>query len=93
MSASTGPKVAWVRKRAASLRLAGFSITAAGGYTGSLTEAAGVWTGTFGAQTLTFTNATGSLVIVPEPSAAVLVSILATLGIHRMCRRQRDPAS
>jgi len=69
------------------------SIAATGGYTGSLTEAAGVWTGTFGAQTLTFTNATGSLVVVPEPSAAVLVSILATLGIHRMCRRQRDPAS
>jgi len=69
------------------------SITAAGGYTGSLTEAAGVWTGTFGAQTLTFTNATGSLVIVPEPSAAVLVSIGAACGIHGLCRRRRDPAS
>jgi autotransporter-associated beta strand protein len=69
------------------------AITAAGGYAGSLSESAGVWTGTFGAQTLTFTNATGSLVIVPEPSAAVLVSIVATLGIHRLCRRRRDPMS
>jgi autotransporter-associated beta strand protein len=69
------------------------AITAAGGYAGSLSESAGIWTGTFGAQTLTFTNATGSLVIVPEPSAAVLVSIVATLGIHGLCRRRRDPVS
>ena len=69
------------------------SIGLAGGYTGSLSESAGVWTGTFGTQTLTFTNATGDLVIVPEPTAALLVSVAAAFGMHGMCRRRRDPSS
>lgn len=66
------------------------SIMAAGGYSGALTEAAGVWSGTFGAQTLTFSNATGDLVIVPEPTtllAAGCGAAIALGGVYRRLRR------
>lgn len=53
------------------------SITALGGYSGSLSESSGVWTGTFGPQTLTFSNATGDLVIVPEPASLLAAMVVA----------------
>lgn len=64
------------------------SITAAGGYAGSLTETAGVWSGTFGPQTLTFSNATGTLVIVPEPASWMAAGVGAAL-VAGACRRLR----
>lgn len=69
------------------------SIGLTGGYTGSLSESAGVWTGTFGTQTLTFTTSTGDLVIVPEPTSALLVSVAAAFGILGTCRRRREQVS
>ena len=54
------------------------SITVAGSYTGSLAESSGVWTGVFGAQTMTFTNSTGNLVVVPEPA---VVGLLGSVGM------------
>jgi autotransporter-associated beta strand protein len=59
------------------------AITLAGAYTGSLTESAGVWTGSVGGQDFTFTNATGNLSVVPEPSGVVLVGLVAMAGIWR----------
>ena len=65
------------------------SITAAGGYVGSLSETAGVWTGTFGSQTLTFSNATGDLVIVPEPASLIAAGLGAAIAIGGIVRRLR----
>lgn len=65
------------------------SISAAGGYSGSLTETAGVWSGTFGSQTLTFSNATGDLVIVPEPTALLAAGCGVAIAIGGFCRRLR----
>ncbi|MFM7242840.1 MAG: beta strand repeat-containing protein [Planctomycetaceae bacterium] len=67
------------------------SISAAGGYSGSLTEASGVWSGTFGPQTLTFTNATGDLVIVPEPSLLLAAGGSLAIAIGGVVRRLRGP--
>jgi len=66
------------------------SITLTGSYAGTLTEAAGVWTGSFGDQTLIFTNATGSLMVVPEPSAAALVGlgVASAFGGFRVRKRR-----
>lgn len=65
------------------------SISLAGGYSGSLLDSSGVWSGTFGSQTMTFTNSTGTLVIVPEPSAALLLSLGSGGMLAGMCRRFR----
>lgn len=65
------------------------SIGLAGGYSGSLLESLGVWSGTFGSQTMTFTNSTGTLVIVPEPSAALFLSLGSAGVLAGMCRRFR----
>jgi len=64
------------------------SIVAAGGYSGALSESSGVWTGTFGSQTLTFSNSTGELVIVPEP-ASVLAAGLAVVSVVAWRRPRR----
>jgi len=63
------------------------SITLAGAYTGSLAESAGVWTGSFGGQDFTFTNATGDLSVVPEPSVLALAGI-AVAAVGGLWRRQ-----
>lgn len=65
------------------------SIAALGGYSGSLSESGGVWTGTFGSQTLTFSSVTGDLVIVPEPAALVASGLGAALAVGGVCRRLR----
>jgi len=62
---------------------------------GSLTNAGGVWTGTYnlgygsGAQTFSFDSATGDLVIgvVPEPAAWVLAGLGLTLTLFRRNRQ------
>jgi hypothetical protein len=69
------------------------SITLSGAYTGSLSESAGVWTGSFGGQDFTFTNATGDLAVVPEPAAlAVAVAGLAVAAGVRRWRRSGSRA-
>ena len=65
------------------------SISTTGGYAGSLTETAGVWSGTFGSQTLTFSNATGDLVIVPEPTSLLAAGCGVALALGGFCRRLR----
>ncbi|MFA4945828.1 MAG: autotransporter-associated beta strand repeat-containing protein, partial [Lentisphaeria bacterium] len=73
-----------------------FSFT--GGYAGefgtvtvdgfSLTGASGVWSGTNGGMTYTFTDSTGVLQVVPEPAALALLLI----GGVGLLRRRRGPA-
>lgn len=65
------------------------TISLSGFYTGSLTEAAGVWTGNVGGQDFTFTNATGVLSVVPEPSAWLLGIGGFAAGAFRTWRRSR----
>jgi hypothetical protein len=67
------------------------SVTASGSY-GALTfsNSGGVWTAAAtNGQTLTFTEATGSLVIVPEPASVVLAGIGASLAALIALRRRR----
>jgi autotransporter-associated beta strand protein len=58
-----------------------------GGYTGNLTNSSGVWTGDSQGVSFTFTQATGDLLVVPEPG--VLVSLLGGLGVLLGFRRSR----
>ena len=60
------------------------SITLTGAYTGSLTESSGVWTGSLGGQDITFTNATGDLSVVPEPSVLGLAGVVAAIAAARL---------
>lgn len=67
------------------------SVAASGSY-GALTfsNSGGVWTAAAtNGQTLTFTEATGSLVIVPEPASVVLAAIGASLAALIALRRRR----
>jgi autotransporter-associated beta strand protein len=60
------------------------SISVTGALSGGLTGMAGVWTGTFGSATLTFTESTGDLVVaVPEPTS------LAAFGVLTLIARRR----
>jgi len=68
-------------------------VTSTGSYSGTWAESGGVFTlanvGTGGAQTLTFDQATGNVVVVPEPSTIVLLgSIFAVASLIRY-RRHR----
>jgi fibronectin-binding autotransporter adhesin len=68
-------------------------VTSTGSYAGPWTESGGVFTlanvGPGGAQTLTFNQATGDVVVVPEPSTTVLLgsSIAAVASLIRLRRR------
>ncbi|MEA3212062.1 MAG: hypothetical protein QOE70_5119 [Chthoniobacter sp.] len=66
------------------------TLTGSGGYSGDLTNSSGVWTADSKGQTFTFTQATGDLLVVPEPSA--LVSLLGGLGVLLGFRRARRRA-
>lgn len=67
------------------------SITVTGSYAGSLTESSGVWTGRLGGQDFTFTNSTGSLVIIPEPTVSLLAALGVTAAAVQAWRRGRRP--
>jgi fibronectin-binding autotransporter adhesin len=67
-------------------------VTSTGSYSGTWAESGGVFTlanvGPGGAQTLTFNQATGDVVVVPEPSTIVLLgSIAAVASLIRLRRR------
>lgn len=70
------------------------SINLLGGYTGSLTNNSGVWTGTIGGVDFTFTQSTGLLTTalsgspVPEPSTYAALAGLAVLGFVATRRRR-----
>ena len=69
-------------------------VTSTGSYSGTWAESGGVFTlanvGAGNAQTLTFNQATGDVVVVPEPSATVLLgSIVAVASLIRY-RRHRS---
>ena len=65
------------------------TISLTGGYSGSLTNNSGVWTGTFGSQSLTFSNATGDLLIVPEPTTGLLTGLACAMAAATLSRRRR----
>ena len=66
------------------------SVTMTGVYTGSLSLSGGIWTGSSGANSFSFSQATGDLGVIPEPTAAMTVLMgVAALGIIRMFRRRR----
>lgn len=70
------------------------AITTSGSY-GSLTFTGsnGVWTSTeFNGQTMTFTESTGDLVIVPEPFGVVLAASGVACGAAAIRRRRRRPS-
>jgi hypothetical protein len=72
-------------------------VTLQGAYQGSLQESDGIWSGVFGEQTVTFTEATGTLSIVPEPAALWLLASATLAGAaagrrwltSRLIRRRR----
>jgi autotransporter-associated beta strand protein len=69
-------------------------LSSTGSYTGTWVDTSGVWklagVGTGGQQDLTFTQSTGVLAVVPEPSTVVLLggSAAATV-LFRLVRRRR----
>ena len=85
-----------------SFNLFGFGGSPAGGLTSvsatgaygplSFTGAGGVWTAVSGPQTLTFTESTGTLVIVPEPTALLSGAMAAALTLVMGLRSRRGDA-
>lgn len=71
------------------------SVSISGSYIVSLTNTAGVWTGSAGGYDFTFTQGTGDLVVlasaVPEPSTytALLGALVLGTAVSRRKRRQR----
>jgi autotransporter-associated beta strand protein len=66
------------------------SILLTGGYSGSLDNMGGQWTGNIGGVDLTFMDSTGVLNVVPEPSTyALLVLSGMALAAHVIRRRKR----
>lgn len=82
-----------------SFHLFGFSGGAAGGLAGvsatgaygplSFTNAGGVWTAVSGTQTLTFTESTGTLAIIPEPTTMLsgVMAVALTMVVAARSRR------
>ena len=62
------------------------AINLIGSYTGNLTNNSGVWTGSAGGLDFTYTQATGDLGVVPEPSTWAL---LAGAGTFLLVLRRR----
>ena len=61
------------------------SVTSTGFYAGTWQKAGDVWSLTSAGQTLNFSEATGNLVVIPEPGTA----ILSALGVLALLRRRR----
>jgi len=103
-NASVGPKLGAASARRFSHKTwlkiwGGDQLTLVGtNYTGlTFTKSAGVWSSqgtSLANQTLTFTEATGTLVIVPEPAANALAAIGAAVAAwkaRRISRRRAPP--
>jgi autotransporter-associated beta strand protein len=64
------------------------TITLSGSYIGSLVNSGGIWSGNIGGQDFEFLQADGTLNVVPEPSAALLLALAgAGFAAHRMRSR------
>jgi hypothetical protein len=63
------------------------SVTLTGVYTGSLSLSGGIWTGSSGASSFSFSQATGDLGVIPEPTAMALLLGAAGLMVVRFLRR------
>lgn len=68
------------------------SVSLTGLHSLALSGESGVWTGTTGGYTFTFTEATGDLVVsaIPEPSTFGLLAGVVTLGVCAIRRRRRE---
>jgi len=67
---------------------AGFNtINLTGSYTGSLTDNAGIWTGSASGQTFSFDESTGFLQVIPEPGTGAM--FFGATGMLFICRRNR----
>jgi hypothetical protein len=67
------------------------SVTLTGVYTGSLSLSGGIWTGSSGASSFSFSQATGDLGVIPEPTAMALL-LLGAAGfvvVRFLCRGRR----
>jgi hypothetical protein len=66
------------------------TVTLAGVYTGNLTLSGGIWTGSSGASSFSFSQATGDLGVIPEPTTAMALLLgAAGLMVVRFLRRGR----
>ncbi|EDY16392.1 autotransporter-associated beta strand repeat protein [Chthoniobacter flavus Ellin428] len=69
---------------------AGFNtINLTGSYNGTLTDDAGLWTGSVGAQSFSFDEPTGILQVIPEPNTGAI--LLCATGLLFSFRRRRTP--
>lgn len=69
------------------------AVEATGSYVGSFTNNSGIWSFDNGLQTLSFSQSTGNLSIVPEPSTyAAIFGALALVGVIAHRRRQKRAA-
>ena len=66
------------------------SVTSTGFYGGTWSGASGLWTLQSGGQTLTFSESTGDISVVPEPAILGLVGI--GMAAAAWARRRRAPA-
>jgi hypothetical protein len=95
-TAATGPVLYDLFSTSGTGALAGSfsSVTIAGSYTASLSNSAGVWTGTTldGLTSFSFSQATGDLTVtasaVPEPSTYAALAGLVSLGVVALRRRR-----
>jgi autotransporter-associated beta strand protein len=64
------------------------TITLEGSYIGTLVNSGGVWSGNVGGQDFEFVQADGTLSVVPEPSATMLLALAAAGGWALRIRRR-----
>ena len=64
------------------------SVTSTGTYAGTWSKSGDDWSLTSGGKTLTFSELTGDLGVIPEPAAWTLLVLAAALGLRRNPRQQ-----
>ena len=64
------------------------SVTSTGTYAGTWSKSGDDWSLTSGGKTLTFSELTGDLGVIPEPAAWTLLVLAAVLGLRRNPRQQ-----